>query len=144
MLLRPPSFSFFSLSANESLRLVKFWPIVVSVETRYYDLELTLGLTPRRTVLRSCNSISFCLILLTTSMSALSATYLRFNGLLVESAPLDREATEGRDAEPRSCGGVPGGVVDSAEKRLAPRTTLKGWAQVDSTGWQMHQLQLNT
>ncbi len=47
-------------------------------------------------------------------MSEGSATYLRFSGLEVESAPFENEEMEGNEAEPRNCGGVPGGVVESA------------------------------
>ena len=47
-------------------------------------------------------------------MSAVSATYLRFRGLDVDSEPLEKEGREGNELEPRSWGGVPGGVVDSA------------------------------
>ena len=54
---------------------------------------------------------------LTTSMSAVSATYLRFSGLEVDSALFDREEIAGREADPRNCGGVPGGVVDTAVHR---------------------------
>ena len=75
---------------------------------------LTFALIPRRTVFRSLSSTSFCLIFLTTSMSAVSATYLRLRGLDVDSESFDKDATEGRDEDPRSCGGVPGGVVDTA------------------------------
>lgn len=46
-------------------------------------------------------------------MSEESVTYLRLRGLDVDSDNLEREDDEGSVAEARSCGGVPGGVVDS-------------------------------
>ena len=42
-------------------------------------------------------------------------TYLRLRGLDVESEILDMEDDDGSAAEARSCGGVPGGVVELAE-----------------------------
>ena len=71
---------------------------------------------PRRTVFRSCNSISLALILFTTSTSEVSVTYLRLSELELESGILDSEDDDGRAADARDCGGVPGGVVDSAVK----------------------------
>ncbi len=77
----------------------------------------TFGLIPRSTVFRSCSSISFALIFFTTAMSAVSATYLRFSGLEVVSAPFENDDVDGREVVVRDCGGVPGGVVDSAINR---------------------------
>ena len=72
---------------------------------------------PRRTVFLSRSSISLDLIFLTTSTSAVSATYRRFAGDAEGTLWLDlKGVAEAVELRPLSCGGVPGGVVDPAVK----------------------------
>lgn len=56
-------------------------------------------------------------------MSAVSATYFRFSGLEVASAPLENDDVDGREVVARDGGGVPGGVVDSAVGRVISQLT---------------------
>ena len=106
------SLSFFSRSVIAWLTAEKFCEESKPLNQTSVG-QPTLILVPRRTLVLSRNSISFALIFFTTSMSAESATYRRLSAL-DWSAPREERDIAGRAAFPRNCGGVPGGVVDSA------------------------------
>ena len=74
----------------------------------------TFGLIPLKTVLRSLNSTSFCLIFFTTSKSWESGTYLRLAGVAAEDSTARVRGVAGSACPPVTLGGVPGGVVESA------------------------------
>lgn len=79
----------------------------------------TFAFVPRSTVFRSRSSTSFCLIFFTTSISWLSATYLRFAGDALASVAPEGTAGVAKDVVEAVCFGDPTGVVDSAVKLIS-------------------------